>query len=107
MCTDPHSFAKQISQKYLEKNLGDLSLFPASAELEQETVSMLGSLLSNSKAFGSIVSGGTEHSTVLGTRSVASVVAVWALLKHLGRAGYTAIVEHCFWLTWKLAEAIQ
>jgi len=68
MCTNPHSFAKQIYRKYLEKNLGDPSLFPASAELEQETVSMLGSLLSNPKACGSIVSGGTE----------ANIIALWA-----------------------------
>jgi tyrosine decarboxylase/aspartate 1-decarboxylase len=68
MCTNPHSFAKQIYWKYLEKNLGDPSLFPASAELEQETISMLGSLLSNPKASGSIVSGGTE----------ANIIALWA-----------------------------
>jgi tyrosine decarboxylase/aspartate 1-decarboxylase len=68
MCTSPHSFAKQVYRKYLEKNLGDPSLFPASAELEQETVSMLGSLLSNPRACGSIVSGGTE----------ANIVALWA-----------------------------
>ena len=68
MCTDPHSFAKQIYRKYLEKNLGDPSLFPASAELEQETVRMLGSLLSNPQASGGIVSGGTE----------ANIIALWA-----------------------------
>jgi len=68
MCTSPHSFAKQIYRKYLEKNLGDPSLFPASVELEQETVSMLGSLLSNPKACGGIVSGGTE----------ANIIALWA-----------------------------
>jgi tyrosine decarboxylase/aspartate 1-decarboxylase len=68
MCTSPPRFAKQIYRKYLEKNLGDPSLFPASAELEQETVSMLGSLLSNPEACGSIVSGGTE----------ANIVALWA-----------------------------
>jgi tyrosine decarboxylase/aspartate 1-decarboxylase len=68
MCTNPHSFAKQIYQKYLEKNLGDQSLFLASTELEQETVSMLGSLLSNPEASGSIVSGGTE----------ANIIALWA-----------------------------
>jgi tyrosine decarboxylase/aspartate 1-decarboxylase len=68
MCTNPHSFAKQIYRKYLEKNLGDPSLFPASAELEQETIGMLGSLLSNPKACGSIVSGGTE----------ANIIALWA-----------------------------
>jgi tyrosine decarboxylase/aspartate 1-decarboxylase len=68
MCTNPHSFAKQIYRKYLEKNLGDPSLFPASTELEQETVTMLGSLLSNPNASGSIVSGGTE----------ANIMALWA-----------------------------
>jgi len=68
MCTNPHSFAKQIYRRYLEKNLGDPSLFSASAELEQETISMLGSLLSNPKASGSIVSGGTE----------ANIIALWA-----------------------------
>jgi len=68
MCTNPPSFAKQVYRKYLEKNLGDPSLFPASVELEQETVSMLGSLLSNPKACGSIVSGGTE----------ANIIALWA-----------------------------
>ncbi|MGD9131223.1 MAG: tyrosine decarboxylase MfnA [Candidatus Bathyarchaeota archaeon] len=68
MCTNPSSFAKQIYCTYLEKNLGDPSLFSASAELEQETISMLGLLLSNPKACGSIVSGGTE----------ANIVALWA-----------------------------
>ncbi|MCJ7721219.1 tyrosine decarboxylase MfnA [Candidatus Bathyarchaeota archaeon] len=68
MCTSPQSFAKQICHKYIEKNLGDPSIFPASAELEQETVSMLGSLLSNPNSYGSIVSGGTE----------ANIVALWA-----------------------------
>ena len=68
MCTDPHSFAKQIYRKYLEKNLGDPSLFPASAELEHETVRMLGALLSNPQASGGIVSGGTE----------ANIIALWA-----------------------------
>ena len=40
MCTNPSSFVKQIYRKYLEKNLGDPSLFPESAELEQETVAL-------------------------------------------------------------------
>jgi tyrosine decarboxylase/aspartate 1-decarboxylase len=68
MCTSPHSFAKQIYRKYLEKNLGDPSLFPASAEVEHEAVQMLGSLLSNPTASGSIVSGGTE----------ANIIALWS-----------------------------
>ena len=68
MCTNPHDFAKQVYTRYFEKNLGDPSLFPASLAIEQETVSMLGSLLSNPDASGSIVSGGTE----------ANIIALWA-----------------------------
>ncbi len=82
MCTNPNSFAKQIYQKYLEKNLGDPSLFPASAELEQETVHMLGSLLSNPKASGSIVSGGTE----------ANIIALWTARNLAKKEGGEVIV---------------
>lgn len=41
---------------------------------------------------------------MFGTRLGASAIAVWALLKHLGRAGYRAVVEHCLKLTWKLTK---
>ncbi|UCD40357.1 MAG: tyrosine decarboxylase MfnA, partial [Candidatus Bathyarchaeota archaeon] len=51
--------------------------------------------------------GNTIQSTIIGTRSGASAVAVWALLMHLGRAGYKAIVKRCMDLTWKLAEGIE
>jgi tyrosine decarboxylase/aspartate 1-decarboxylase len=67
MCTKPHNLAKQVYLQYLEKNLGDPGLFPASAELEQEAIHMLGSLLSNPNASGRIVSGGTE----------ANILALW------------------------------
>jgi len=53
------------------------------------------------------LSGGETHQTTLvGTRSGASVIAVWAVLKHLGREGYRRIVKRCMRLTWKLAEEI-
>jgi len=81
MCTNPHSFAKQIYRKYLEKNLGDPSLFPASTKLEQETISMLGSLLSNSQASGNIVSGGTE----------ANIIALWAA-RNLAKKGNGEVI---------------
>ena len=68
MCTKPHSLAKQVYLQYLEKNLGDPGLFPASAELEREVIRMLSSLLSNPNASGRIVSGGTE----------ANILALWA-----------------------------
>ncbi len=67
MCTSPHPFAKRIYGRFLEKNLGDPGLFPASAEIEREAVHMLGSLLSHPEAVGHVVSGGTE----------ANILAMW------------------------------
>jgi tyrosine decarboxylase/aspartate 1-decarboxylase len=54
-----------------------------------------------------LAGGETEQSTVMGTRPGASAIAVWALLMHLGREGYKAVVERCLRLTWKLVEGIQ
>jgi len=68
MCTKPHEFAKQIYMKYLEKNLGDPGLFPATREIEKEAIRLLGSLLSNPNSCGHFVTGGTE----------ANIVALWA-----------------------------
>lgn len=71
MCTKAHRFAGKAYARFLDKNLGDLGLFPGVAELEKETVSMLGSMLSNPKASGHIVTGGTE----------ANILALWAARK--------------------------
>jgi len=68
MCTQPSSFAKQIYLQYLETNLGDPGLFPATAELEKDVIGMLGRMLSIDSACGHIVSGGTE----------ANLLAMWA-----------------------------
>jgi tyrosine decarboxylase/aspartate 1-decarboxylase len=54
-----------------------------------------------------LAGGNTEQSTIIGTRSGASAVAVWALLMHLGREGYKALVKRCMGLTQKLAEGIE
>jgi len=54
-----------------------------------------------------LAGGETEQATFVGTRSGASVIAVWALLKHLGKEGYKKIVGSCMRLTWKLVEEIQ
>jgi tyrosine decarboxylase/aspartate 1-decarboxylase len=54
------------------------------------------------------LSGGeTEQATLVGTRSGASVIAVWAVMKHLGREGYRRIVKNCMHLTLKLAKEIK
>ena len=81
MCNDPHTFAKLVYVRCLEKNLGDPGLFPATAKLEKETIQMLGSLLSNPKTCGHIVSGGTE----------ANILAMWAA-RNLNKEHNEAIV---------------
>lgn len=65
MCTSPHPFGRKVYTRFLDRNLGDSGLFPAVAKLEEEAVSMLGGLLSNPKASGHIVTGGTEANTLV------------------------------------------
>jgi len=88
MCTSPHTLARQVYAKFLEKNLGDPGLFPATAQLESEVIQMLGTLLSNPKASGNIVTGGTE----------ANVLALWAFKNSRTRNGGEVVVPvsaHC------------
>lgn len=54
-----------------------------------------------------LAGGETTQTTFVGTRSGASVIAVWTLLEHLGREGYAKIVERCMRLTWRLTEEIR
>jgi tyrosine decarboxylase/aspartate 1-decarboxylase len=68
MCTKPHSFAARVYRKYIEKNLGDPGLFPATQKIERETIHMLGTLLGKPDVAGHIVTGGTE----------ANILAIWA-----------------------------
>ncbi len=68
MCTNPNRFARSIYSRYIEKNLGDIGLFPHTALIEKEAIQMLSSLLSLPQASGNIVSGGTE----------ANILALWA-----------------------------
>ena len=71
MCTKSHPLATKVYSRFLDKNLGDLGLFPGVAELEKETIRMIGSMLSNPEASGHIVTGGTE----------ANILALWAARK--------------------------
>ena len=53
------------------------------------------------------LSGGeAEQATLVGTRSGASAIAVWTVMKHLGKEGYGKTVGRCMHLTLKLAEEI-
>lgn len=60
MCSAPSRYAVRIFSKYIGKNLGDPGLCPGTAEIEQEAVRMLGSLLGNPHADGVFTTGGTE-----------------------------------------------
>lgn len=71
MCTNPHPLAKKVYTHYIDRNIGDPGLFPGVVELEREAIQMLGVLLSNPKASGNIVTGGTEANTL----------ALWAAKK--------------------------
>ncbi len=53
-----------------------------------------------------LAGGETHQTTLVGTRSGASAIAVWAVLKYLGRGGYRRIIRRCMRLTCKLAEEI-
>jgi tyrosine decarboxylase/aspartate 1-decarboxylase len=64
MCTYPHPLARKVYTSFLDRNLGDSGLSPALVKLEKETIHLLGTLLSNPKASGHIVTGGTEANTL-------------------------------------------
>jgi tyrosine decarboxylase/aspartate 1-decarboxylase len=54
------------------------------------------------------LAGGTyTHPVILGTRSGATVIATWAILKHLGIEGYTKIVKSCMNATQQLEKGIE
>lgn len=63
------------------------------------------------KAVGKRVSylagGETEQTTLVGTRPGASCLAVWALLRYMGREGYRSMVRRCMQNTLQLAKGIE
>ena len=88
MCNNPHPLARKVCTLFIEKNLGDSGLFPAVAELEKETIQMIGTLLSNTEASGHIITGGTE----------ANILALWAAKKIAKKQKCEVIVPasaHC------------
>jgi tyrosine decarboxylase/aspartate 1-decarboxylase len=54
-----------------------------------------------------LAGGETLNTTLLGTRSGASAISVWALLKYMGRKKYRKIIEYCMELTKILANEIR
>ncbi|MEM2213665.1 MAG: tyrosine decarboxylase MfnA [Candidatus Nezhaarchaeales archaeon] len=68
MCCRPLPISKIAYLMGIEGNVGDPGVWRGIARLEKEVIRCLGGLLSNPKAVGVIVSGGTE----------ANIVALWA-----------------------------
>jgi tyrosine decarboxylase/aspartate 1-decarboxylase len=67
MCSLPDPLALDVFTANMDKNIGDPGLHPALSELERETVGLLGDMLGEPNARGSIVTGGTE----------ANLLALW------------------------------
>ena len=72
MCTEAHPFAKEVYIKFLDSNLGDPGLFKGTKATEDKTIQIIGELLNLDKAYGNIVTGGTE----------ANIMAVRAARNH-------------------------
>ena len=64
MTTEPHEFAQLVYAKYINRNLGDRGLNPATAEIEIKIISLLGDLLGDNNIQGNLTSGGTEANLI-------------------------------------------
>jgi len=81
MCTEAHPFAKEVYYKFLDTNLGDPGLFKGTKLIEEKVIQSIGNLLSLDKAYGNIVTGGTE----------ANIMAIRAARNHARK--YKGIVD--------------
>ena len=76
MCTRPHPLGVSVFTRYIEKNAGDPGLVADTVALEEETIGIIGSMLSLPRgAAGYIVTGGTE----------ANILALWTARKRAGK----------------------
>lgn len=76
MCSYPDLIVPKVFAQFLEKNIGDPGLFPATVELEREVIHTIGAFLGKGDASGSILTGGTES----------NIVAMWAAKRRAGRS---------------------
>ena len=81
MCTEAHPFAKEVYCKFLDTNLGDPGLFKGTKAIENKVIDSIGEILSLDKAYGNIVTGGTE----------ANLMAIRAARNHARK--YKGIVD--------------
>ena len=93
MCTEPHPLAEKAYRMFFDSNLGDLGLFPGSAQIEKEVIHQLSSLLNGKNATGFVVSGGTEANlmALLAARSMANVRQPEVVLPQSAHFSFTKI----------------
>jgi tyrosine decarboxylase/aspartate 1-decarboxylase len=60
MCTEPHPAAREAAVAFLADNPGDPATYPTVADLETETVELLGEVVGLDDPHGYVGSGGTE-----------------------------------------------
>ena len=87
---------KEVSKEMEEKLLDDLQF---------NSGKIIGSMCTSPNPFANARA--TLQTTLAGTRSVGSALAVWALLQHFRREGYRNIVRNCMNLTKKFAVEVQ
>ncbi|MFB6105434.1 MAG: tyrosine decarboxylase MfnA [Halobacteriaceae archaeon] len=73
MCTRPHPAARRAAERFLASNPGDPATYGTVADLEAETVEMLGAVAGLSDPAGYVASGGTE-ANVQAVRAARNVV---------------------------------
>ena len=72
MCTEAHPIAKEAFFKFIDSNLGDPGLFKGTKLIEDEVLSMIGSILSIENPAGHMVTGGTE-ANIMAIRSARNI----------------------------------
>lgn len=68
MCAQPLRISGTAYSMFIESNLGNPGLYPATAGMEKKVIEMVGDLLHGKEVYGRVLSGGTE----------ANITALWA-----------------------------
>jgi tyrosine decarboxylase / aspartate 1-decarboxylase len=93
MCTKPHPIAEKAYRMFFDSNLGDMGLFPGTAQVEKEVITQLGELLNNTNATGFLVTGGTEANmmALLAARNKAKVEEPEVILPYSAHFSFNKI----------------
>jgi tyrosine decarboxylase/aspartate 1-decarboxylase len=76
MCSEPLPIAREAHAMFIEANMGNPGLYPGTAELDRELITMVSGLLHGKDVSGLTVGGGTE----------ANITALWIAKKISGKS---------------------